>query len=301
MRHIFIINTLAKEKEIAKVQKYIKELGAKYHLDYEIYLTKYAHHAKDLAKELSNSETIVYAVGGDGTIFEVLNGLDLQSTMAIIPLGSGNDFYRMIGPKDNLKLLIEKTINGIVKKIDFGKINEKRFLNCSSIGIDSKINFEASKLIHSKGLHKSPAYSLSIIKNMIAPKPFSLRIKIDDDIVLDKEFYIACIMNGSYYGNGAKPSPLSKLDDGYFNVILAYDVRRHEIYSCLLKYLKGKHLDDPRFHFYKAKKITIIAPSDVLGQSDGESEFAIKRELMIRERALKLLVPKDAYFLRSSS
>ena len=300
MKHIFIINTYT-NKNIATLEELIHKVARKYQLDYAIYKTMYAHHAYELAQAYADRYSIVYAVGGDGTIFEVLNGMDLNSTLAIIPFGSGNDFYRMICKKRPLEKVIEDTINGTVAQVDYGTINDRRFLNTSSIGIDSMINYEASRLIHQKKINKSFAYTLSIIKNAIDLRPFSLRLIIDDEVRLDKEFYICSIMNGAYYGNGAYAAPLAKLDDGFFDVVLAYDIKTHNLIPALIKYLKGRHLNDQRFKMIKAKKITIIAQSNTLGQSDGESEYEIRREIICHHKGLKLLVPKNAYFLRSSS
>ena len=300
MKHIFIINTYTK-KDIAKVEATIERVARKNNCDFKIYKTEYAHHAYDLAKKYAFEDTVVYAVGGDGTIFEVLNGMDLKSTLAIIPFGSGNDFYRMISKKMPLDKLIEKTVKGKVVNIDYGTINKRRFINTTSIGIDSKINYEASKLIHSHKIHKGVSYGLSILKNAIDLKPFSLRVILDDKLRFDEDFYICCVMNCSFYGNGVLSAPQAKLDDGRFDVILAYDVKPMMVYPCLIKYLRGKHLNDRHFKTYQAKKITIIASCDTLGQSDGESEYEIRREITCHHQALKLLVPEDAYFLKSSS
>ena len=124
MKHIFIVNKISGKKRGLKTVSIIEDIMQKHHYDYEIHITQYPTHAKKIAANYKKEDDVtIYAVGGDGTILEVVNGIEEGIPLGIIPCGSGNDFYRMIGPKDNLKLLIEKTINGIVKKIDFGKIN----------------------------------------------------------------------------------------------------------------------------------------------------------------------------------
>ena len=97
MKHIFIVNPTSGKGDGKRAAAAIQKEIEQNHLDGEIRLTEYAGQAQKLAAEIKpDPETIVYAVGGDGTIWEVLNGLPPGLRMGILPCGTGNDYYRMI-------------------------------------------------------------------------------------------------------------------------------------------------------------------------------------------------------------
>lgn len=291
MKHIFIVNKIAGKgrglKSVPTIKR-VLEAGA---YDYAIKVTEYPGHAKELAAEYSQEDTTVYAVGGDGTVLEVLNGLKAAGTMGIIPAGSGNDFYRLIGDSNTeLAHLIKDTVEAQVHLIDYGLANDLKFLNGTSVGIDSDVNFEASKLIRNTFITKGVAYLLAIFKNVLVPKAKHLKITYDDK-ELNDDFLITAVMNGRFYGNGIKASPNSIVTDGYFDLVLVKDMPHLAVYPALLHYLSGKHLHDPHFTFIKAKKITIESVKKMSVQSDGENYESNKLTLTIKEKALRLKVP----------
>ena len=155
----FIINPSAgKHKNLKLLEKDIK----KFFPQAEIIYTKYACNAKELALEAAQKNyATVIAVGGDGTINEIVQGLAKSNTaLGIIPCGSGNGFARMlkIPLKDNLKCLeIIKQNN--TKKIDIGLANNEYFLNLAGLGFEALI---AQKFAASKRRGKLPYFQIGI-------------------------------------------------------------------------------------------------------------------------------------------
>lgn len=290
MKHIFIINRISGKGSAMNLIPVIKEAAKE--LDYEIIITDYPRHASEITSRYSKmKDVIIYAVGGDGTILEVLDAISDNTPLGIIPSGSGNDFYRQFN--DNItdyKELILKTIESEPIMVDYAYANNMRFLNTTSIGIDSDVNYDASKMIRKTFITKGPAYILSIIKNVIIPKAKHLKITIDGHTYED-DYLVACIMNGKYYGNGVKASPESIINDGYLDVILVKNYPVTTVYPVLVKYLKGKHLNDKHFRFIKAKNIIIDSETSFSVQSDGENYKTNHLNIRIKEKGLLLKVP----------
>ncbi|MDD6004632.1 MAG: YegS/Rv2252/BmrU family lipid kinase [Firmicutes bacterium] len=290
MKHVFIVNRISGKGSAIKLIPIIEEAAK--NLDYEIIVTDYPHHASEITSKYSNTkETVIYAVGGDGTILEILDAINEDTPIGIIPSGSGNDFYRQFNDKiTDYKKLITDTINAKPIEIDYAYANDMRFLNTTSVGIDSDVNYDASKMIRKTLITKGPAYILSIIKNVIIPRAKHLKIIIDGKVYED-DFMLANIMNGKYYGNGVMASPYSDIRDGYLNIVFAKKYPVLTIYKLLAKYLKGEHVNDKHFTFLKAKNITIDSSEPFSVQSDGENYKTNHLDIHIKEKGLLLKVP----------
>ena len=293
MKHIFIVNKISGKGAGLDSVSLIADICQRKQIEHEIFITQFPKHAKQIAQEYTEKDDVcLYAVGGDGTVLEVLNGLNKNVPMAIIPAGSGNDFYRLIKEADyDIEKIIEDTIDAEITKIDCAIANGMKFLNVTSIGIDSDVNFYASKLIRNTFITKGPAYILSIIHNVIIPRAKKMRVEIDGRVIED-EFLIATVMNGRYYGNGVPASPFADVQDGYLDVILARKCPVLTVYRCLVKYLSGKHLDDPHFEFIHAKHIRFEANEALSMQSDGENYMSKTLDIQVLEKSINFKAPK---------
>lgn len=292
MKHIFIVNKISGKGQNMALMGYLKDVLLALGVDHEIRLTQYPRHAKAIAKEYADIEDVVlYSMGGDGTLYEVINGMDLRQPLGVIPTGSGNDFYRIFDNKEiyDIKEILDRTIKADTRSIDLGSFDDTRFVNTLSIGIDAKINEDASYLIRKSLITKGPAYIGAIAKNVIIPKATKLKIEIDGEPYEDEEF-ICAIMNGEYYGNGKHSAPQAKIDDGYLDVTLAPKCPFYKVYPKLIKYLDGKHLDDPFFQILKAKEIKIKSPEPFVYQADGENYHGDSLDIKILEKSLKLKI-----------
>lgn len=290
MKHIFIVNKISGKGISYRLVGTIKQVCEERNLDYEIKVTEYPGHTTEIAKEIKPGDVTVYSVGGDGTLLDIVNGLDPSIPLGIIPGGSGNDFYRYFGGvcKD-LKENLIKTIDANPRVIDIAKSDRMTFLNCTSLGTDAKINYDASKLIRKTFITKGPAYILSIIKNIILIHANNYKITVDDKDYSGRYYVIAC-MNGRFYGNGVESSPLSKVDDGMLDLVLFKKCPRIKAYLLLGKYLKGKHVGDPNIIFVKGKKITIDGDVNEPCQSDGENYESNHIDIEILENYLTIKV-----------
>ena len=223
---------------------------------------------------------------------EAINNINPDIPLGLIPCGSGNDFYRYFGGVNkDLKANIINTIHAKERLIDIGQSDVMKFANTTSLGIDAKINYDASKMIRKSFITKGPAYVLSIIYNAIFLKSLNVKMIVDGKN-RDGEYYIICNMNGSYYGNGACAAPLAKVDDGYFDLVLFKKANRLKVYKTLVKYLKGKATIKDGVEVVRCKEVIIDSNDEMTCQSDGENYLTKHLDLHMLPKYLKLKVSK---------
>ena len=170
MKHVFIVNPTSGKGKALKIVDKIEEVCTKRNIEYEIHYTKSSGDATKIAKKYHFSKNIIFSVGGDGTLNEVLNGvMGTKNILGIIPCGSGNDFYKTLDKIDD-----EFPV------IDVGKINGKYFINIVSIGIDAEVAKNVSLMKKIK-LPPSQVYNASIVYTFLKYKFKNIEFSIDNN------------------------------------------------------------------------------------------------------------------------
>lgn len=291
MKHLFIINPEAgKGKAIGYVQS-IKKIFHDMKDEYYIEVTEYPGHATQIVRKYTSKEDYrVYAIGGDGTLNEVLNGIiGSSSTLAVIPAGSGNDFVKSITSEEEEDILL-KTINGKEKYMDLGKVNNRYFINISSVGFDSEVVYNAKTMKKIKYISGSTAYIMGIIKTLFSFKPIHAEVTIDG-MKLNREILLAAIANGKCYGGGIKITPEASVFDGIFDICLIEKVSKLKIFFLFPQVIKGKHENIKEVKFYKAKKVSIKSSTDFVLNIDGELIKEKNIDFDIIHNGIKVIVP----------
>lgn len=292
MKHIFIINPVAGKEKSLELIPFINEYFRDKAEEYVIQVTKYQGHATEIAKEYSTNEKCrIYSVGGDGTVNEIVNGIaGTDSALGVIPTGSGNDFIRSIHSKFEIKEMLISTIRGEEKSIDLARVNDKYFINISSIGFDADVVFNADKFKKVPGITGSMAYVFSIVYSVFKKKICDIKIDIDGE-KMELKLLLAAIANGKYYGGGMLPAPGAELDDGLFDICLVTEVSRLQILNLFPKYMKGLHGQLEQVSFYKGKKINIESSDNVCLNIDGEIVTSKAINFEILESAINVIFP----------
>ena len=281
MKHVFVINKISGKGSAFKAIPLIEKVCQEKKLDYIIEVTEYANHTKEIIEKYNDEKDItIYSVGGDGTFLETVNSINPDIPVGLIPCGSGNDFYRYFGGVNKtLEKNIKDTIEVEPRHIDIGQTDVMKYA------------FDASKMIRNSFITKGPAYVLSIIYNAIFLKSLKVKMAVDG-VNRDGEYYIICLMNGSYYGNGAKAAPLAQIDDGYFDLILFKKANRIKTYKTLVKYLKGKATIKDGIETIRCKELIVDSNKDMICQSDGENYITKHLDVKMLHNYLKLKVSK---------
>ena len=274
MKHVFIVNPVSGRGKALKVSLGIKKICEEEKLDYEIHYTNGPKDATRIAKKVKGSKNIIYSVGGDGTLNEVLNGvIGTKNMLAVIPAGSGNDFYRTLSKMDDEMPLI-----------DVGKVNGKYFLNVVSIGIDAEVAKNAEVMKKLK-VPTSQIYNASIVYTFFKYKFKDIEFSVDNTRSKNK-CTILTICNGKMYGGGYKIAPKALLSDGYFDVYIVDKISKPTLPFLLGKLKKGTHESLKEVHKSKATKIKFKCDYDLVCNVDGEIMIDRKFNIKILPKSL---------------
>ncbi|MCR5504308.1 MAG: diacylglycerol kinase family lipid kinase [Elusimicrobiaceae bacterium] len=287
----FIINPNAgKHKNLKSLEKDIKNIFPQA----EIIYTKYAGNAKELALEASkkNYETVI-AVGGDGTINEVVQGLVNSGTaLGIIPCGSGNGFARLIKMplKNNLKCL-EIIKQNHTKKIDVGQLNNEYFLNVAGLGFDAII---AHKFATSKRRGKLPYFQIGI-KEFFNFKAEKYTLTFAGGTKKEIAPMVLTVANGTQYGCDFHIAPKALLDDSFLDMV---EIKPTNILKLLLglpNFLKDGLTPVCLTETQKIKEIDIEGKTPFYYHIDGEPRVCESGKLKIKTlpKSLIILMPEQ--------
>lgn len=274
MKYVFIINPASGKTDYNKIKENI--IKALENEDYEIYETKAPKEATQIANRFKNEEnTVVYSVGGDGTLNEVVNGIaEGKCKLGIIPTGSGNDFYRTLKETKNENI-----------RLDLGKVNGRYFINITSVGMDAETCNNANKIKSKIKLHSS--YYLALIHTFFTFKSKSLKLKIDKNVYAG-DYIIAAICNGKYYGGGFKIAPVASFDDNQFDIYLVSKAGKLKLIKILLALLKSEHEKYNEVRKYTGKNIIIKSENNLIINIDGEITISKNIKIEMVEDALTI-------------
>ena len=296
MKHVFIMNPVS-GRESAKtlipvIQEYFKDRPD----DFEILQTQYAGHAKELAAMYHKEDDVcLYATGGDGTLWEVINGIDPEVTFSIIPSGTGNDFFRMIEANIyDMPKLVKDTIEGEELKIDYGVCNNMRFINCLCMGIDADVNARVCEVGKSSMVPKKLLYIESVIKVIQKLNPLDFTMWMDGKEER-KQGLLAAVMNGRKYGGGFTPTPDSDFNDGVFDICIVKPITLGKLIPLLPKYFKGTHTKESVVEMLQAQEVRYQFEQPVNVCLDGEMFQMTDIDAKIVKSGLTIKIPKGSY------
>lgn len=181
--------------------------------------------------------TGVVAVGGDGTVNEVVNGMDLRVPLGVIASGSGNDFLRTFAPGSTLEEQLQPIREGKTRKIDLLHINDLRSLNVAGTGFDVDILLRQAKL--KRFLKGSAGYFASLLITLFSMKFRTFTLSFDGGEERTIPALLLVLANGRFFGGGLPAAPDASLTDGKISVVLIKKLPRWKIPYVLIRFLKG--------------------------------------------------------------
>lgn len=301
MKNYFIVNPIAGKKVgLEEIKKQIALLKEKYLNDeFFVYVTKEAGDATTFAKKicLENKEEFnLFACGGDGTCFEVVNGIVgfKQANLGIIPIGSCNDFLKTFPDYDFSS--IEKQLDGKTVLVDLIKVGKEYVLNVANFGFDAKVNYDqVNSPIRKKSVKK--AYNRALFKNILAPNRAKyVEIYADDELVYQGKMLLITVANAKFYGGGYQCAPLASYDDGLLELFVIKNVSLLTFVRLVKYYKQGLHLTMAKFkklYVYKqTKKVKIVSTNSLIGSLDGETRREKSYLLEILKQQIKFIIPK---------
>jgi len=264
-----IVNLIAGQGRCKALFPKIKAELDRRAITYELHYTNEPQEATDVAKwGIEAGFRHIVAMGGDGTINEVANGLlGKDAILAVIPAGTGNDFVRMLGiPADPFQALDVLT-HGRESTMDLGQVADDRcFVNGMGIGIDAKV---ARDVLQMKRLRGAAAYITAAVKQVFRFEAFPVTIE-SADWQLDKTCVSIGVANGKYAGGGFKLAPEASVIDGLIDISAIEDYSKIERIVRLPRVRSGKHLGWQNVHYRQLLEATIRSPRKLVAHIDGE-------------------------------
>lgn len=236
---------------------------------------------------------VIVAVGGDGTINEVINGMaqfEEKPRLGIIPAGTTNDFARALGIPRDVKEATEIILQNETMHLDIGKVNDRYFMNIAGGGKLTELTYEVpSKL---KAILGQLAYYIKGIEMLPSLKPIHARIQLDDEVI-EEDIMLFLVANTNSVGGFEKLAPDAKLNDGYFDVIILTKTNLAEFLRIATFALRGNHLDVKQIIYRQAKYVSVKTDDKMLLNIDGEYGGLLPGEFENLQEFIEFFVPKS--------
>lgn len=238
---------------------------------FRLHLTQAPGHARTVAREVavSGDEGPLLVVGGDGTVHEVANGLlesreALGFPLAVLPVGTGNDFHRMVRCSRRMEQVLELLNSGRPRRFDVGfarwEGGDAYFVNLLGVGVDVEVLRRRSQFRYLSGL---PQYLAALLAALLRFRPMELDLELDGGTAalesLRKSTLMAAVTVGPTVGGGFCLSPEARPDDGLLDLFVVEPLGPLEVVRYLPRVLRGTHGREPTIHLRTLRTLRIVS------------------------------------------
>jgi diacylglycerol kinase (ATP) len=240
--------------------------------------TVYPGHAIELAQQAGEQGyDMVIAMGGDGTVHEVINGImqiseDKRPVLGVVPVGSGNDFAHGINVSRKPTEALTRALDGKASVVDLGLMTDEHqrkeyFDNTLGIGFGAVVTMRSHRLPLLRGFLM---YLTSVIQTIILDhNPMTMQIEMDDQKWEQSVIYLV-LCNGPREGGGFLIAPEAKIDDGILHYAMITNVSRPMMLRIVPEVMKGTHGRFKQVRMGTCKKFTLSADRPLYIHADGE-------------------------------
>ena len=316
MRYLFLLNPTAGKRdctaELAPAIQAAAQRAGILPEKRKVVVTQYAGHARELAAEAAHTAQAdgepvrIWTAGGDGTFNEALTGIYGYANAAVgcLPFGSGNDFLRTFGTKEEFLDLDAQLAGGPVS-IDLMQTSLGLSATICAAGLDAQVAYGIPQFRRIPFCGGEMAYALSIVKQLCGHIGRNVTFTIDGE-ELTVDCLMCAICNGRTYGGGFCAAPEAQPDDGWLDVYIIRKVSRVTIAKLLGMYKSGKHFQngqlvraaEPYFIYRRAKQVSLRAADGrgpIVATADGECAPKEQITVQVQPLAGRILLPKPAF------
>ena len=255
----------------------------------ELLWTQGPGHARTLARESAGRSRVVCAVGGDGTVSEVVNGLMPQPVpLVVVPTGSGNDFASMIACPGSPAELAQVLEQGDGLRLDVIDCGGRYCANSIGIGFEAMVTYHSLSIRRLRGL---PLYLAAVFKALRTMERIHYRLDVDGREAARGEYLLISAGNGPRAGGGFHLNPRATPIDGRIDVCAARRMSRARLLAILPRAIGGSHLQSRGVEYHRGESVSISADRPFPLHIDGEYLGRRDTPLVLRviERCLPVL------------
>jgi len=279
------------------ISQRLREVGLSFDHEY----TEGVGHAIELARAAaSDGYRYLVAVGGDGTVNEVANGILSstslrRTTLGVVSTGTGSDFVRSVGiPRDYAKACLSLTSShrllidvGVVEYMNAGKSEQRFFVNGAGVGFDAEV-VKATESFP-KYFGGTIPYVGGLLRSLVGFKNKTVVLRVGERVETKRILSIV-VSNGCYFGGGMRVAPQAELGDGLLDVMTVDDMGKFELLKAFPTIYKGTHITHPKVRMEKATHIVVESSEHVLVHADGELLGETPASFWLMPAALSIVV-----------
>jgi diacylglycerol kinase (ATP) len=253
-------------------------------------------------RAVADGASVVVVVGGDGTVFEAVNGLVRSGAadgveLAVLSRGTGTDFARSLRLPKEIDEAVDVARSGKARAIDLGRAEyvawdgtkaEACFANFGGAGISGAIASRANST--SKAMGGRLSFVWATVAVFARWKSTEITVAVDDERRSGRMFEVL-VMNGDYTAGGMWAAPEAEPDDGLFDVLLIGDVTKADFVVTFPKIYRGTHLAHPKIESLRGATVTVEAVKPLPIALDGEQPGTTPVTFSIVPRAIRVRVP----------
>jgi diacylglycerol kinase (ATP) len=306
----FVVNPHSADGRTLRLWPKLRELLARRFAPLRFELTRGTMHAAELAAAaIAGGADLVVAVGGDGTLNEVLNGYFRATrqpahgaALGYLPSGTGSDFARTMGLYGlPLEQQVQKLAGGTVRLLDCGQVHftgtgpggqaletSRLFLNESSLGFSAETVNNVNRA--SKRFGGKASFFLGVLRTLVRLRNPLLQVTVDGKQVYEGPTLLVAVANGKYFGGSMMIAPMAEVQDGEFDVVVVSAMTRRTVLKKIGKIYRGEHLAEPEVHVHRGAEVRINSVGEeVLLEMDGEQPGRLAADFRISRHTVPFL------------
>jgi len=288
-----IVNPISGQGIGLKALPYIEAGLLKLKLKPEILKTQKSGDAQQFAAQAADDTPYIIAVGGDGTLNEVLNGImPRHIPLAIFPTGTGNVFAKEIGIKTEVDRFLNMLENGHVKKFDVGLADSRHFLSVCGAGFVSEVVRRMEK--QRRGNMRMTQYVHPTVAALLKYDFPAIKVEIDGEIVCEDAMNVE-VGNTASYGGPLKFTTLARPDDGLLDICIFRKRTRWNVLKALFGSVTGLYLHFREVMYFKGRRVSLTAGDTVPTHVDGDGNGTLPTSYGILPMAASILVPPETH------
>lgn len=290
--------------DFPKISNLLRESG----IEHDPVFTAHRHHATELAVEAANrGYRKIIVVGGDGTLNEVVNGLFIQKQcepkeilLAVIAVGTGNDWVRTFGIPRNYSAVVRAINEGYSYMQDVGKVTyteskveQTRYMaNVAGLGFDAYVIdiFNHQKL---KGRKGKWLYLYSLLKGYFSAKPAGTTIEVDGKVIYNKLLFSLAVGICRYNGGGIQQLPRAVANDGLLDLTIIRPVHWWHVIFRARRLFNGKIYSIGHVEHAQGKRVKIVSAPNIPLETDGELLGGTPVTISVVPQAIRIVVTKE--------